>query len=49
MMRFVLLLLVAAGALITGPLLVGNKGYVLIAIGSYTIEMTSGSAPACWR
>lgn len=44
MMRFVLLLLVAAGALITGPLLAGNKGYVLIAIGSYTIEMTVISA-----
>lgn len=44
MIRFLLLVMIAAAALVTGPLLAGNKGYVLIAIGSYTIEMTVISA-----
>lgn len=44
MLRYLLLLLVTAAALIAGPLLAGNKGYVLIAIGQYTIEMTVISA-----
>lgn len=44
MLRYLLLLLVTAAALISGPLLAGNKGYVLIAIGQYTIEMTVISA-----
>ena len=33
MLRYLLLLLVTAAALIAGPLVAGNKGYVLIAIG----------------
>ncbi len=44
MLRYLLLLLVTAAALIAGPLVAGNKGYVLIAIGQYTIEMTVISA-----
>lgn len=40
MIRILLLLLLVATALIAGPILAGNKGYVLIALGHYTIEMT---------
>ena len=44
MIRLFLLLVVIGAAMVCGPLLAGNKGYVLIAIGDYTIEMTVISA-----
>ena len=44
MIRIVLLLLLLGGAMVMGPLLAGNKGYVLIAMGNYTIEMSAVSA-----
>ena len=44
MIRILLLLGILGAALLCGPLLAGNKGYVLIAIGEYTIEMTVISA-----
>jgi HemY protein len=44
MIRVLLLLLILAAAMVCGPLLAGNKGYVLIAVGEYTIEMTAVSA-----
>ena len=43
MIRLFLLLVVIGAAMVCGPLLAGNKGYVLIAIGDYTIE---GHVPA---
>ena len=44
MIRLFLLLVIIGAAMVCGPLLAGNKGYVLIAIGDYTIEMTVISA-----
>lgn len=44
MIRILLLLGILGTALLCGPLLAGNKGYVLIAVGEYTIEMTVISA-----
>lgn len=44
MIRILFLLGILGFALVCGPLLAGNKGYVLIAIGEYTIEMTVISA-----
>ena len=38
MIRLFLLLVIIGAAMVCGPLLAGNKGYVLIAIGDYTIE-----------
>ncbi|MFM2480725.1 heme biosynthesis HemY N-terminal domain-containing protein [Celerinatantimonas sp. YJH-8] len=40
MIRLFLLLLVIAAGMIAGPLLEGRQGYVLIAFGHYTIEMS---------
>ncbi|MFM2475777.1 heme biosynthesis HemY N-terminal domain-containing protein [Celerinatantimonas sp. MCCC 1A17872] len=40
MIRLFLLLLVVAAGMIAGPLLEGHQGYVLIALGHYTIEMS---------
>ena len=44
MIRLFLLLVIIGAAMVCGPLLAGNKGYMLIAIGDYTIEMTVISA-----
>lgn len=44
MLRMIVLFAVIAGAMIAGPLLAGHKGYVLIALGDYTIEMSVVSA-----
>ncbi|CAG8999375.1 MAG: Protein HemY [Candidatus Celerinatantimonas neptuna] len=40
MIKLFLLLLVVAIGMIAGPLLEGHQGYVLIALGHYTIEMS---------
>lgn len=40
MIRLFLLLLVVAAGMIAGPLLEGHQGYILIALGHYTIEMS---------
>ncbi|MFM2486037.1 heme biosynthesis HemY N-terminal domain-containing protein [Celerinatantimonas yamalensis] len=40
MIRLFLVLLVAAAGMLAGPLLEGRQGYVLIAMGHYTIEMS---------
>ncbi|CAG9298482.1 heme biosynthesis HemY N-terminal domain-containing protein [Celerinatantimonas diazotrophica] len=40
MIRLFLLLLVVAAGMIAGPLLEGHQGYILIAFGHYTIEMS---------
>ena len=44
MIRTLLLFLLLGGAMVMGPLVAGNKGYVLIALGEYTIEMSVVSA-----
>ncbi|MGL4204753.1 MAG: heme biosynthesis HemY N-terminal domain-containing protein [Aeromonadaceae bacterium] len=44
MLRMIVLLAVIAGAMVAGPLVAGHKGYVLIALGEYTIEMSVVSA-----
>ncbi|MCM2678250.1 heme biosynthesis HemY N-terminal domain-containing protein [Echinimonas agarilytica] len=40
MIRIIIILVIAALAVIFGPIASGNKGYVLIAMGDLTIEMT---------
>lgn len=44
MLRMIVLFAVIAGAMMAGPLVAGHKGYVLIALGDYTIEMSVVSA-----
>ena len=44
MIRTLLLFLLLGAAMVMGPLVAGNKGYVLIALGEYTIEMSVVSA-----
>lgn len=44
MFRVILLILLLAAGMVVGPILAGNKGYVMIAMGNYTIEMTVVSA-----
>lgn len=40
MIRIIIILALAAAALIVGPIAAGNKGYVLIAMGNWTAEMS---------
>ncbi|GGA64290.1 heme biosynthesis protein HemY [Neiella marina] len=40
MIRVIVLLVAAAAAMVFGPVASGNKGYVLIALGETTVEMT---------
>lgn len=44
MIRILLLILLLAAALIAGPHLAGNQGYVQIVLGYYSVEMTVVSA-----
>ena len=41
MIRIIILVAVMVAGLIFGPQASGNKGYVLIALGNYTIESLS--------
>lgn len=49
MIRIIILVAVMVAGLIFGPQASGNKGYVLIALGNYTIEssVTSAVIPPC--
>ncbi|GAA5218615.1 heme biosynthesis HemY N-terminal domain-containing protein [Corallincola platygyrae] len=41
MTKLIIIIILAVTGLVFGPVLAGNKGYVLIALGTHTIEMTA--------